>query len=212
MSFMRKVLVGGFIAAGFVTAAHADLITLDAQGLTGPSTSPPAVAADVNLATTIGNLNLHGGAILTNTSALPADPTSVYYDSYFLGGSHTNTITLTFAQPVTNLFFYLFNGWILPDDFTVTDNAGHSFAANNVPSNFGNGVVPVLLGSVGTVVNITTTNPFYDFVIDNIQFNEGVTPPPPPFGGAPEPASWVMMLLGFAMVGSGLRRRLGASA
>lgn len=35
--------------------------------------------------------------------------------------------------------------------------------------------------------------------------------PPPPLGSAPEPASWAMMLLGFASIGGAMRRRAGGS-
>lgn len=36
--------------------------------------------------------------------------------------------------------------------------------------------------------------------------NNGIVPPPPPAAAVPEPASWALMILGFGLVGSGLRR------
>lgn len=192
---MRKRLAFGALLAATLAAgsASADLITFDAQGLTGPSTTPPATAANVNVNTSIGVVTFSGGAILTKTTNLPANQTSVYYDSYFLSGTHTNSMTITFPKAITNFVMDLYNGWTSADKFTISDNLGHSITTPSVGSNYSGGYIPVLAGALGSVITITTSNPNYDFVIDNVQFNEGTT-----LGGVPEVSTWAMMALGFA--------------
>lgn len=197
----RTILAGAALAVVAVSPASAYIITFDAQGLTGPSTAAATSVQTINVSVPIGTVTFSGGAILTQVTFLPADRTSVYYNSSFLPGSTTDVMTILFPQPVTNFLMYLYNGWTSPDTFTISNGLGGSVTASNVPANFSSGVVPVLFGDVGTQVTISTTNPNYDFVIDNVQFDQGTTP------GVPETSTWGMMMMGFAALAFAAVRR-----
>lgn len=60
-------------------------------------------------------------------------------------------------------------------------------------------VVSVAIQAVSTQANL--------FQIDNLVTNQRVAGDPPREGAVPEPASWVMMLMGFGALGATLRRR-----
>ena len=48
----------------------------------------------------------------------------------------------------------------------------------------------------------STSQSYNDFAVDDVAFTGPAAP-----GAVPEPATWAMMILGFGLVGSGLRRR-----
>ena len=49
------------------------------------------------------------------------------------------------------------------------------------------------------------------FPVPTLSITYDIPAPPPPLGSVPEPASWAMMLVGFASIGGAMRRRLGRS-
>jgi hypothetical protein len=172
-------------------SASADIITLEDH--TGPSVFASASALTLNYATSSGPLTITGGTILTNTSNLPADQTSVYGTAYF-GNGLSNSIVMTFTSPINNFFFDLINGQTYPETFTVSDNLGNSQIFSNIPSNGNSGVALVSFATVGSVITITTADPSWDFFIDNIGFNQAT-----PGTATPEPGT--MALLGVGILG-----------
>ena len=143
--------------------------------------------------------------MLTAATNAPADETSIYATAFFGDASLLNTLTLTFPTNINNFFMYVYNGQTYTETFTISDNLGN-FAVESIAPNFNSGNALINFPTTGGVVSITTTDPNWDFVIDNIAFNTN-TPPPPP-GSTPEPAT--LMLFGSGLVGiaAKLRRRL----
>jgi PEP-CTERM motif len=208
---MQKSLTRAFlatatflVAASFTGAAQATIINFDDQGLTGPST--PSGVAPVSVTAGGDTVNFSNGQILTNETFLPADETSVYYNSYFTPGSTGAAMTVTFSAPVVNFFLNLYNGEVYTDSFTVSDNAGHSTTVS-IPSNGNGGLSLISFPATGNIITITTTDANYDYSIDDIGFNQ-------PTPGVPEPATWAMFLVGFGGIGLMMRnaRRKGAVA
>jgi hypothetical protein len=174
--------------------ASADIINLEDQ--TGPIYFVLATPATLSYSTSSGPLTITGGAILTNTSNLPADETSVYgtaSPNYGLNSAFSNTITMTFTSPINNFFFDLLNGVTSNETFTVADNLGNS-QTFTLAANLSLGVVTVGFPTVGSVVTITTSDPNWDFFIDNIGFNQAT-----PGTATPEPGT--MALLGVGVLG-----------
>ncbi|GAC1635400.1 MAG: hypothetical protein NVS9B14_12590 [Candidatus Acidiferrum sp.] len=170
--------------------ASADIINLENQ--TGPSVFSSASAQTLNYSTSSGPLTITGGTVLTNTTNLPADETSVYGTAFF-GNSLSNTITMTFTSPINNFFFDLLNGQTYTETFTVADNLGNSQTFTLAP-NTNLGLVTVGFATVGSVITITTADPSWDFFIDNIGFNQAT-----PGTATPEPGT--MLLLGVGVLG-----------
>jgi PEP-CTERM motif-containing protein len=158
----------------------------------GPSTFG-APAQTLNYLTSSGPLSITGGTVLTKTNFLPADQTSVYGTAFFGSSSYSNTITLTFTSPINNFFFSLINGETYTDTFTVSDNLGNS-QSFVIPSNGNLGSALVSFATVGSVITITTSDPQWDFFIDNIGFNQAT-----PGTATPEPGT--MLLLGVGVLG-----------
>jgi hypothetical protein len=167
--------LGSLIA--MTTPASAVLIDFDSQGLTGPSTYAAACAAvscpqTVIVSTSAGNVTFTGGVILTNTTNLPADKTSVYGTADFASGL-VNPVTITFENPVTNFLVDVLNGETTNIDYTVSDNSGNSSTFNLAP-NTSSGATTIGFAATGTIVNVasvTIPTSSFDFFIDNIQFN-----------------------------------------
>jgi hypothetical protein len=77
-------------------AAQATIINFDDQGLSGPST--PSGVSPVVINAGGDTVTFSNGQILTNETFLPADETSVYYNSSFTPGSTGAAMTVT-PQP-----------------------------------------------------------------------------------------------------------------
>lgn len=173
-------LAVGTLVIGFASQASAITINFDNQGLVGPSLFRDAGRAQViNIPTTAGNVRFEGGVILTNTTNLPANQTSIYGTAATGSGviadpSLTNPLKITFAQPINNFFLDVFNGVTEDIAYTVADNAGNS-ATFILPPNLNSGQTQIGFAATGTQVTITSSTgsllPF-DFFIDNIHFNE----------------------------------------
>jgi hypothetical protein len=204
MNLLRRFTLLAFAVGlvGLAAARSASADTIDFEDQTGPSFFSEATAQTLTYTgTSSGTLTITGGTVLTDTSSLPADETSVYGTAYF-GNALSNTITLTFSSDINNFFFDLINGQVYADTFTVSDNLGNT-ATYTIPSNADSGVALVSLPAEGNVVTITTTDPGWDFFIDNIGFNQS-TP-----GTVPEPAALSLLCtgLGGIMLMAMFRRR-----
>jgi hypothetical protein len=197
VSFLLPSVTALIFALG-VGAAQATVITLD--DLTGPSLASGTSEQTVTESTVIGTVTFTGGAILTDETFLPADTTSVYYDSTFLPGTTGQTITITFPQNISNFFLDVYNGETSPDTFTVADNLGNTNTVT-LPNNESGGVALVSFPAAGDVVTITAGSAAnYDFSIDNIGFDA-------PTPSVPEPGTWTLLLAGSGLMGAALRRR-----
>src|SRR5580692_7865769 len=98
-----------FAAAIATSSAQAYVIDFDSEGFTGPSLAGATTAGTISVPTPIGNVQFSGGAVLNNTTMLPADTTSLYYTSFFLVGA-SNPITITFPSDIKGFSVNLYNG------------------------------------------------------------------------------------------------------
>jgi hypothetical protein len=204
MTIRTFTFVAALALVACATGAHATIINFDDQGLTGPSFAASTSAGPLSILAGGDTVDFTNGAILTNEAALPADTTSLYYNSFFLPGTSGSSMTITFSNPINNFFLDLYNGQVTADTFTVSDNAGRSTTVT-IDSNGNGGLSLISFPAVGNIITITTSDPSYDYSIDNIGFNQA-TP------GVPEPAAWALMLVGFAGLGAALRQRRALSA
>lgn len=186
-----------------VGSARADIINF--ESFSGPSTfgGPPQTLTITG--TSAGTVTITGGTVLTAETNLPADETTVYGTTSCCG--YSQTITLTFANPITNFFMDLYNGQIHSDTYTVSDNVGDSTMTTIAP-NLSSGNALISFPAAGTMVTITTSDPSWDFSIDNVGFNQAT----PGTGPVPEPASLGLVLTGVLAAAGAVRRRLGRQA
>ena len=96
------------------------------------------------------------GQILTQAFDVPANQTSIYGTQCF-GECDTpnllNPITVSFSQPINNFFLDVYNGWIVPVTYRVSDNAGNS-AEFLLPNSLSGGHKMIGFAATGTVVQI----------------------------------------------------------
>lgn len=196
----------------FASPANAALVTSFGPGLATPGAGYTIVNNfnSANAATSVTGTNFQ---ILTppasSAGSPPANsfPAGTPYLSVLAGG----TATYLLGALVGGVQF----DWGSIDDFnTFTVNGtlnGQSFTRNFVPgtANFlepadGNQIAPgtngrfTVFGNAGEVINsISFASSTNSFEIDNIATTAAV----------PEPATWAMMVLGFASVGFAMRRR-----
>jgi hypothetical protein len=220
-----------FLLFGLASSAPATIITLDAQGLTGPTTFGSATEhLDFQTFADESDVQFDGGTVLTNTTFLPADQTSVYGTHFAF---NSNPITVTFSSPINDFFLNVLNGNTVNVTYHLQDNLGQSRDFTLFP-NVSDGQVTIGFATVGTVITLTAmtpTDPFFDFFIDNVTYNQplpadldpannlppgpgivgsaagpGASPVTSP-GTAPEPVSFLLMASGFASLAFVARRR-----
>ncbi|MEN6622347.1 MAG: PEP-CTERM sorting domain-containing protein [Smithella sp.] len=164
------------------TQASAILINFDDQGLTGSSLfgNPMQVITINNVEGSGIDVTFSGGVILTAATYFPANRSSVYGTTNMM--NYTNPMTITFSQPVTNFFLDLYNGWPSDRTFTVSDNSGNSTTVT-LPSNLASGQTLVSFAATGSIItmqDVTVGAGSWDFLIDNIHFNEPLPKVPLP--------------------------------
>ena len=141
------------------------LTTIDFENLSGPSLFS---VADPPL--TIDSATFTGGQVLTDATYLPADPTSVYGTSYFCTGC-ADTITIDFAQKVSNFSMLLLNGLYYTVTYTVEDDQGGTQQITIV-ANGDSGAATVSLAESGIRQVVIAADPTtFDFEIDDVQFS-----------------------------------------
>jgi len=183
--------------------ASAVLINFDDQGLTGPSTfgNPMQTINLTNVGGSGVDVTFSGGIILTNATNFPANNTSVY-GTYGPGNTYTNPMKITFSQNINNFFMDLYNGWTSDRTFSVYDDLGNSTIVT-LPPNTSSGQTLIAFAAAGEEINIedvTLGVESWDFLIDNIHFNEALP-------SVPEPTT--LLLLGLGLLGlEGMRKKI----
>ncbi len=219
-------LIRPLVLVGAVWASPANAVLVNLEDKSGPSTfwascgSNTACAQTVTEHTAGGDVTLTGGIILTNTTALPANESTVYgsMSNDYLGvnANLANPITITFSQPVAGFLIDVINGLTTPGAYRVADNLGAS-ATFTLASNAGLGATTIGFLSTGTVVTVTSlsSETTYDMLVDNIRFDIPITcdtqgcrevagTPAGIAVAVPEPASGGLLAVGLAVV---LRRK-----
>jgi PEP-CTERM motif len=211
LTYILRVVV----ACLFFCAATPSLFAavLDLETFSGPSVFADAGSADtLTIPTSIGQVMISGGVILSNATFSTSNTTSIYatannLEQFGLPNDPTrlNPITVTFPVPITNFFLDVINGLPARTSYMVADNAGNS-ASFELPTTleFG-GFTQIGFAAAGTVVTIgsTTGLPAWDFAIDNIHFNE---PLPPDLSEVPEPATAMLITAGLLAIMAGRKR------
>jgi hypothetical protein len=190
---VKMLLTVAAVVAMLGQASWATKINFDDQGLTGPDVFASASPSPQTIVINAGGdaVTFTGGVILTNTTNLPADETSVYGSADF-GTGNTNPMEIAFSNPITNFYMNLYNGEGMDMTYTVKDNLGNSATYTMAP-NLDGGNSLVEFPALGENVDITsiTMQGTWDFFVDNIAFNE-----PLPSSNVPEPGMLSTILVG----------------
>jgi hypothetical protein len=198
------------LALGLIgLSVPARAVTIDFEDLTGPTLfplAPPQHLTYLNAGGSGVDVAIDGGVILDQAFDVPANQTSIYGTQCF-GQCDTpilsNPLTVGFSQPIDNFFLDVYNGWIVPVTYRVSDNSGNS-AQFLLPPSLAGGHTLIGVAATGTLVTIQalTLGPEgqFDFFIDNIHFDE---PLPPEL--VPEPGS--LLLLGGGLASAAVARR-----
>lgn len=119
---------------------------------------------------TVGAATISGGQILSQTTFLPGDQTTLYGAAFFCPGC-SSTITITFSRPVSSFSVFVYNGQTFNVTYTVSDDKGGT-QTKTLDSNKLSGFATFNLPSTGiTQVSVTSSaGSSWDFFIDNIRF------------------------------------------
>ncbi len=139
-------------------------------------TGMPSLFSSIKPPLTVDIATFSGGELLNAATFLPADPSVVYgtaATSSTLGTVCTGclpSITIDFAEAVSNCGVFLINGNIITVTYSIRDDRG-GIQSITLPPNFQSGAGVVSLPSVGIrQVVITGDAAEWDFFVDNVTF------------------------------------------
>jgi hypothetical protein len=155
------------LVCGSTPAATAAPTTVDFEQFVGPS-----VFGAVDSPLTIGIATFSGGELLTNTSGLTANQSSVYGTAFFCRGCQPD-LTISFSKPVTDFSVLVISG--MPDalSYTVTSQDG-STSTGTIPSFLQDGSRRFSLADpaiTSVTVRLAVPQPEWDFFIDDVRFS-----------------------------------------
>ncbi len=190
------------------------LIAVGSLAATTPSVSTTINFADLPVGATDGSIDFSDASFASNTGRLYVGAAGGDHALCPLNGAHcVAALNVTFSSPVDNLTF-LANGDNSASSSVFVSGVADQGAFSFIGSGF-DGVVQTFttfdLSAFHGITSISITNNDraglgYDvFSFDTLaQSGAGST--------VPEPAAWALMLAGFGLVGSAMRRRNYAAA
>jgi hypothetical protein len=212
------------VFTGTTATTLASVVDFESQCPSGVRASGPCStlfatvgnAQILNIPTAIGSTTVTGGAVFDQITNLPADETALYGTAgnsanigVFPASGFTNPLTIIFPAAITNFFLDVLNGNTISVDYHIADNNGNSADFLLAP-NLSGGLKTIGFAATGSIVTIsaatgqnTASGMTWDFLIDNIHFNE------PLAATAPEPGT--MILVGAGLVALGFFRRTAKS-
>jgi len=181
---MKRIILAVAVSAAAITASAPAMAVTYVQNLGNVSVPPdtfftPSTTVSAGSVDAYFNFTLTSLATLSGASFTSTNPGAVIFNNV---GVYSGTATTTTAGAPT----------------------GTRFAFNNVQevNAFGNGIgyTPVTLTAGTYTIYLSGTAPTQNTIGSSIRFSSANA-------AVPEPASWGLMLLGFGMVGIGLRSR-----
>lgn len=144
----------------------------------------------------VRDYNAYSGSYSLEIGNYDADPVDMISQTFadVVGGAYTAT-------------FYAFKTSGADSNAFLTVSAGgQSFSYTTANPNFGSYQLGTLTftGSGSDTLNISAATDPGDWFIDNVSVT-GPSYTPPIAAAAPEPTSWLMMIVGFGFVGAGMR-------
>jgi hypothetical protein len=213
---MQKLLLASFVAAiaGIAAPASAAVVVLDFNGV-ATTNNVAAVggfydggtSADGNTGTNYG-VAFSNNALAINSYNGSGEPNPGIL--FFLSGG---AVTIDYAAGFTTGFSFNYSS-NSSASITVYDGlgaTGNVLATLALSNNFVSGCgycawAPIGVTFAGTAKSIDFAGGANFVGYDNITFGSATA------GGVPEPATWAMFIIGFGMVGAGLRRRTAVAA
>jgi hypothetical protein len=208
----KALLAAGLAVAAIMVAAPASAAVLASFG-PGDASPGPGFTVINTFDNDTGIVGTGAGFVLqtapANTDGAPP-ANSVPFGTSYLSVLGNGTATINFAAPVSRFEF----DWGSVDDYNTLDvtlSGGGTYhitgsgiappADGNQGASATNGLFQ-LRGDAGeTFTSITLSSSSNSFEIDNLAV-----------GGVPEPATWAMMITGFAGMGAMIRRRRSIGA
>ena len=231
MKILHKALLAGAAMVALPAAANAAVVSLNFEGVNATYPSNYAnvlgfynggTSSDGTSGTNYGiAFSDNALAICLNSQVVTCsntsrgglgDPNSQKGGLFFLTGSET---FMNVAAGFTTGFSFNYVSYSQPGSVSVYDDlngTGNLLATINLSPNAGScpgynaGFCPfsgIGVTFAGTAKSVSFAGVANQIVFDDVTFGSSK----PGNGGVPEPAAWAMMLAGFGLVGSAMRRR-----
>ena len=194
--YQRLIVTGIGVTMAFNAAAMP--IDFESQGASIPGTFGQNSSDTSSLVMLVNGITVtfSGGILLSRATDLPANETSVYGTTSYVGAMD-NPLRITFSAPVDNLVFSLYNGQTANTQYEATENGiSQQFA---LAPNIFKGSTQISFGGTSSEVDISDISGrgTWDFFIDNLQFDPVATPINVPDAGS---TVW-LLALGVAAMG-----------
>jgi PEP-CTERM motif len=194
---MRTLVFALLASASLSTAAQAATIDFDGTGApcVFSSTSPLTNLYSVQGVTFGPGLSGNGGSILNECGNFGINARSGTDFLAFNGGVNSVDELISFAAAVTSLSLYVGNS--SDADYTAEffDSSNALIGSQTISLIGGSYGELSFMGAISSARIFSTSNVW---VADDLSFTAGAVP---------EPASWALMIAGFGLVGSAMRRR-----